>query len=612
MTYDDLIDIIKNRNLSEILSSFVPLKKQGSNMVGACPFHADTHPSLMVNDSKGLFKCFVCDIGGDAITFVQKFLGLDFKAAINEIAKSLGLELASIHKKKDPKIQLGLDLLNQVTAFYFSNGLGSKNELFWQFVENRQLKEETIKAFQIGYAPEKGGILSFLPKELYPLALELGLIKKSEKNPNQYYELFRQRIMFPIVNMEGNIVGFSSRALADYQKAKYLNSPESFLFNKRFILYAAIVAKKYAQEKNQLIITEGHMDCIALHGSNIKNAVAIMGVGLSSYMVQTIKQWTKNIVLALDSDPAGMAAMDRLNTLFLQEGIVPRYLDFSPQKDPDEYIKIHRPIGFKILLDKSETFLEKKMLDLCLVDPQNKSIEDKIAQLEKFYEQVRPLKDSLIALEKITKFAQLMHIKLDPSEIIRQYREFLQGKLGKDRKEKENAYFSLKEKTYIRPAAVALASQEDKKDFLHPRDVKIIKMLMRGIVFHPKCTRHPQVINLLNYVENSDMKEFFADLSRLYLEVDEAQWSNILRKLIEREGLSTFLKELLGSLMFEFRIVPMDDKNIEKHLAQLEVQIKKEQLAKKWDQLMTNAIENGTDVVNEIQNVSNELMALSQ
>lgn len=614
MTFDDLIEIIKNRSLSEVLAPFVSLKKQGPNMVGLCPFHVDSNPSLVVNNSKGLFKCFVCDIGGDAITFVQKFLNLDFKSAINEIAKSLGLEMASANKKKDPKIQHALDLLSQVASYYFSQGLDSKqsqNPLFWQFVENRRLKEETIKSFQIGYAPAFGGLLNIISKDQYPLALEIGLLKRNEKNPSQLYDLFRDRIIFPIVNLEGNVVGFSSRALHEYQKAKYLNSSESFIFNKRFVLYGGSIAKKYAQEKNQLIITEGNMDCIALHGANIKNSVAIMGVGLTANMIQNIMRWTKNIVLALDSDTAGMAAMARLNSLFLAQGVIPRYLDFSPHKDPDEYICEQKAIGFKVLLDQADVFLNKRMQDLSFPDPENAKIEEKIVRLESFYEELRPLQDSLVALEKITQFAQKLQIKLDPSEIIKQYRNFIQGKHSQDLKEKEKSYFSLKEKKYI-PVPTALSLDKlDQKELLHPRDIKIIKILLRGVVMHPKCTRHPKVKNLLNYVEHCDMKDFFEELSQLYLEVDEGQWSNILRRLIENEGISSFVKEILGSLMFEFRIIPMDDKQMERHLHQLEVHIQKEQLSKKWDELMAQAENTNEAFLEKIQEVSHQLMALN-
>ena len=238
MALSDLKDIIKETPLSQIIGGYIPLKIKGNVIEGICPFHPDHHPSLKVNDQKKLFMCFACQTGGDAITFVQKFRGIGFVDALKEIAGLLSLDFKSFEeeKKLSPKIEMAKKLLSRAVKIFIK----SSHPAFENFLKNRNLDRDTVDKFQIGFAPGNNVLYHYLqtikdPKEkefAIEVAVEIGLLKKE---PN-FYDTFRDRVMFPIWDRNGNVVGFTSRALFDYQKAKYMNSPASLIFDKKNIL----------------------------------------------------------------------------------------------------------------------------------------------------------------------------------------------------------------------------------------------------------------------------------------------------------------------------------------------------------------------------------------
>ncbi|MBF0208306.1 MAG: DNA primase, partial [Oligoflexia bacterium] len=345
-SFEELKLRIKEVPISHIIKNYIKLAPQGEAFLGLCPFHHDTNPSLRVNDRKGFFMCFACNTGGDAITFVQKLRSYNFIETVQEISNHLGLATDDLFIKgpKDQKSIEGRKFLSKTAQMYRQFALSNKFPIYIDFLKKRKLTTTTAETFKLGYAPNYNNLLSALLKEnqqLLPLAEELGLIRsglKDNQNNSKFYDTFRERIIFPIHDIFGEVIGFSSRAIYSYQKAKYLNSPESFLFNKRNVLFGAHLAKKSIRECDQVIIVEGHMDLITLHQFGVTNSVALMGVALNARSIGVLKFLTKNFVLALDSDQAGWKAIERINQELLKQQILAKFIDFAPYKDPDEFL----------------------------------------------------------------------------------------------------------------------------------------------------------------------------------------------------------------------------------------------------------------------------------
>ena len=287
---EDLKIRIKNIPISEIIGKYIALSRKGHYHLGLCPFHNDSSPSLQVNDQKGMFMCFVDQIGGDAITFVRKKENLSYMDALKDICSRIGISWDEYYapKEEPPKMQMAKRVLSKAALLYQKVATDNSKEEFTSFVKTRNLKPETIKEFQIGLAPGNNILTSYL--ESIPsknernlaidTALEIGIIRKDKNKVNTYFDTFRDRIMFPIFNSFGDIVGFSGRKTKESQKGKYINSDQSFIFNKKNILYGYHLAKNSIRDNQSVILVEGQMDVIGLFKNGIRNAVAVMGVGL--------------------------------------------------------------------------------------------------------------------------------------------------------------------------------------------------------------------------------------------------------------------------------------------------------------------------------------------
>ena len=288
-TFDDLRSKIKDIPISLILRNYISLRQSGHNYIGLCPFHTDKHPSLHVSDQKGLFRCFVCDVGGDAITFVQKKENVSFLEALKILARLLDLPVQFSFENRKENIQKkeASNFLNEIAALYYKIGLISNpKDPFSKFLEKRKLEKSTIKKFQIGHAPHGNTLCKILEKEKKQLpdliyqkhfrfCLELGLIQQNE-DTKEYYDFFRNRAMIPICNSYGEVIGFSGRALEDNPVAKYLNSKESFLFQKKDVLFGYHHAKDAILKSGTVILVEGHLDMISLYQAKIESVCAIM------------------------------------------------------------------------------------------------------------------------------------------------------------------------------------------------------------------------------------------------------------------------------------------------------------------------------------------------
>lgn len=332
--------VIEQADIVEIVSEFVSLVPKGNNFLGLCPFHADNHPSMSVSRSKKIFKCFSCNAAGNVITFYSKYNNLTYGQATVALAKKLGIKVdENLSKDSENKARLYKVMAeaNNFYRFYLNNSLESKDAL--EYLNNRFITKEIIDEFEIGLAPSAQNdlYLSLKNQNINDVdQIELGLINS---NNNDVYDLFRQRIMFPIHNHLGNVVGFSGRIYQKNSKeqAKYVNSKETAIFHKGNILYNFHKASKVARLVDCFYLFEGFMDVIAAYKADIRNGIATMGTALTNEHVKSIIAITKNVILCFDGDAAGIKALIRSVSIFSEFGIIPKAIILPDDLDPDEY-----------------------------------------------------------------------------------------------------------------------------------------------------------------------------------------------------------------------------------------------------------------------------------
>lgn len=340
-------------DISDIISSYVSLKKRGSTFVGLCPFHNEKTPSFTVYPETQSFYCFGCGAGGDAVTFIKKIENLDYIDAVKMLAQRAGLQMPtdgfddSISKRRRRIYEA-----NRAAAKYFYSVLMSEEGTkALEYYRNRKLTLSTIKKFGLGYAPDKwDGLLKHLRSLGFSLSeiYEAGLARKGQKN--NYYDYFRNRVMTPIIDVRGNIVGFGGRVLDD-SKPKYMNTNDTLAYKKTNEVFGLNFAKDSG--KSEMILCEGYMDVIAMNQAGFTNCVAGCGTALTNEQVHLISRYASDVILAYDNDEAGRKAVDKAIGLFENTDINIRIPEFEYGKDPDEIIKNVGAEKFGSMLEKA-------------------------------------------------------------------------------------------------------------------------------------------------------------------------------------------------------------------------------------------------------------------
>jgi DNA primase len=346
------VDQIKERlSIVDVIGSYIKLEPAGINMKARCPFHNERTPSFFVSPARGSFHCFGCAKGGDMFTFVQEIEGLDFSGALRLLATKAGVELTSNFSKKEvDENEVLYRILDDATT-YFQNNL---EEYFHgkEYLRGRGLHSETIEKFRIGYAKDEWrSLLNFLVSKKYtPEDIEkTGLIIKSEKG---FYDRFRGRIMFPISDRQGKVVAFSGRMYPptqDERVAKYVNSPETVLYNKSVILYGYDKAKQAILKNKRAVVVEGQMDLVLAHQSGTEESVAVSGTALTDQHLSLIKRFCDVLILCFDSDNAGVNAVSKSTEKALMQGFDVRAVHLPLGMDPADMIK-EKPEEWKKLL----------------------------------------------------------------------------------------------------------------------------------------------------------------------------------------------------------------------------------------------------------------------
>ena len=360
------LDELNHRNpIEDVVGQYVALTRKGSNLFGLCPFHGEKTPSFSVNPEKGIYYCFGCHKGGGVVNFIMEIENLSYPDAVRFLAKRAGIEVPednlgqSQYKKKER-----LWALCKEAARFFNDQLKTPAAAEARaYVAKRGLSASTVTRFGLGFAPNAWSALldamtakGFSKQEL----LEAGLVLKNEKK-GTLYDRFRNRLMFPIIDVRGNVIGFGGRVMDD-STPKYLNSPETIIFNKRRNLFAMNIVKKSKQ--GFIILTEGYMDAIALHQYGFDCAVASLGTSLTQEHADMLSKYTNEIVLTYDGDAAGQNATARAIPMLEKTGLRVKVLRMQGAKDPDEFLKKYGADRFRLLLQGSENQAEYRLRSL--------------------------------------------------------------------------------------------------------------------------------------------------------------------------------------------------------------------------------------------------------
>ncbi|MFQ6092756.1 MAG: DNA primase [bacterium] len=399
---NEIIDEVRSRtDIVDLVSDFVPLKKRGKNFFGLCPFHPEKTPSFSVNPERQIYHCFGCGVGGNAFTFLMEYEKLGFWEALTYLAKRANVTLPQ--KGIDSKQRAENDALfhaNQFAADYYRRVLleTEQGARALQYLKERGLSDQTIEAFHLGYAPPGWSNLldEAQKKSLSPDLLQRAGLAVSREKGGGYYDRFRDRVVFPIVNLTGKVVGFGGRLLSESQdQPKYLNSPETPIYNKGKMLYGLFQARGSIRQADRVVVVEGYTDVISLSQAGIENVVASSGTAFTSDQARLIGRYTRNALLLFDADTAGAQAALRGVETLLDNGLDVHIVSLPAGTDPDSFVREKGKAPLIGLFDGADSFVDfvlKKIgetHDLATVEGMAQAVETVVEALAKIKDEVK-------------------------------------------------------------------------------------------------------------------------------------------------------------------------------------------------------------------------------
>ena len=402
---DEIIEKVRSANdIVDIVSSYVKLQKRGANYVGLCPFHNEKTPSFSVSPSRQMFYCFGCGAGGDAFSFLRQYESYTFEEALKYLAERAGITLAQseddpqeARTRRDENSRL-LEINKKTAEFYYHTLMSERGKRALEYFTGRGLSMDTIRHFGLGYSPTSPGtVYRMLKAEGYDdeLLSKSGLVTIEEKGAR---DKFWNRAMFPIMDINNRVIGFGGRVMGDGEP-KYLNSPETRLFDKSHTLYGLNYARR--SRKDYFLLCEGYMDVITLHQAGFTNAVASLGTSLTEGHAGILKRYVKKVVLTYDSDGAGIKAARRAIPILREAGISARVLNMKPYKDPDEFIKALGAAEYEKRIAEAENSfiwdLDVLRRDYDMGDPEQKTafereLRDRLTRFEDVLERENYIK----------------------------------------------------------------------------------------------------------------------------------------------------------------------------------------------------------------------------
>ena len=512
----DIIEEIKSRcDIANIISSYINIKPSGTNYKGLCPFHGEKTPSFYINTSKQIYKCFGCGEGGDVINFVMRIENLDFMDAVKLLADRCGIEINTqvdeSTKERIEKSKKFQDIHVEAARFYFSNLIKTKNPGY-EYLRKRGLDDKIIKKFGLGYSLDSwNSLMNYLISIGYKNEdlIECGLFGyKSETK--KIYDKFRNRVMFPIFDYRGNVIGFGGRVLDD-SLPKYLNSPDTLIFNKRQNLYGLNFARKEIKDRS-IILVEGYMDLISLYQYGIKNVVATLGTALTDGQGSLIKRYADTAIISYDSDEAGIKATLRAIEILNKLDINVKVLNLKECKDPDEFIRKYGVLEFEKEIKNSTHYIKYKIDNL----KRNFNIqndEERVKFTKESSKIIKEIKSPVEADYYIKYLSEQSNISIESikKEVYGKYYSANQNKNNKNNK--NNKYIYKKEEKIIeKPKAIEkgnlLVEENLIKIMLDSKKYReIILLKINEVDFLEKDSK--EIVNWL--IKNKDLDKITID-----------------------------------------------------------------------------------------------------
>lgn len=616
--------IVSEIPISELITRYgINLTRKPTGYVGVCPFHSDTNPSMSVSDDKRIYKCFACGAGSTHFDFVMNLHNLNFTEALKDICEKFHIDFDSFtdKKEKSQKHIYAEKILKVASELYYKIGQ-SNHPVFNDFTKNRQLPFETVELYKLGFSTNKNSIYEYIKslpaksmQDVLDVSIEIGLVKYNDKNKS-HYDTFRDRVIFPIWDHYGKVIGFTSRSTQEKQMPKYLNSAESFIFNKRNLLYGLHLAKPNIRKRDSIILVEGNMDQIALYKKGFENSVAIMGTALGDNSLRVIKSLTSNIILALDNDSAGYTAAIRINRQFLQVGIIPHYISFAPHKDADDFLKEEGAIALSSKLEDAPAFIDIQF-ENSLPTTGLDLLDTKLKTLENAFDLISPLGNSLQATERILKWAKRLGLQSAPEKIIENYESFIKNKTTPAR-----ASFSAPEieTTQVPPGFedMDFGPHFDENPYANevpntPKPLlKVEETLICALIEHPDCLEHDQMTDLLDFMGSDKVKQYVLRLREIIFEIDIKEFKNFATNLAVEYGLEEVVKKATNKsnhFKLEKDVAKKIIIDLEKKLVKESLKAKKEILKDKRQSIQTE--EELSSLLMEIHQIEKKLYSLN-
>ncbi len=492
-----LDEVLEKVNILDIVSQYVKLRRTGRNFVGLCPFHKEKTPSFTVSTEKQIYYCFGCHEGGNAVNFLAKYERSSFSEALETLAHQVGIEAAGrLSARRAPVI----DALSKLTDYYHESLLRYAPAM--KYLNDRQINGPVIAEFKLGYSERSIYGKEFAKRLGIPmdLLLSTGILKM--RDGGEVYDIFRGRVVVPISDMRGKVIGFGGRAIVRDALPKYINSPESPVFSKRSVLYGVDKAKREITEKDEAIIVEGYFDLIALHAAGIKNSVATLGTSVTEEQISRLRNYTENITLMLDGDEAGVKSALRLITLFAEMGINGTMVVLPEGHDPDSFIRRQGLPGFERVMGEKKALLDY-FFDLHVKKHGMGTLEGRMAFIRSVVPYIEGMKDAVKKRLYIQRLAELTGV-----EEYRFWDTFRDSRKEIERCDGEETGSVIEEKVVgivmNRPELLRLVKGKGVEATIRDRDLgEVLSRLLKYEEQHPD----PDIKLFLNVLERPELRE---------------------------------------------------------------------------------------------------------
>lgn len=412
---EKISQILNTSDIVDIISESVILKKSGRNFFGLCPFHSEKTPSFSVNPGKQIFHCFGCSAGGNVLSFTMKYHSLTFPEAAKMLARKYNITIETKQidpaKRKELHVKESLFRLNKLVMEHYCDDLKKSKpaDKARHYLQKRGISTKVIEQFRLGFSPDTWEtIVNLLKKEKTSknIAAQCGLVME-KKQKTGHYDRFRNRIMFPIFDVNMQVAGFGGRVMDD-SLPKYMNSPETPVYNKSRILYGLHAAKQFCRQQEFVYIVEGYFDFLSLYQHGIKNCVASLGTAITPEHIRVLKGYATKVILVFDSDAAGINAAKKSIKIFLKEGIDTRILVLPEQSDPDSYVMEYGQKAFNELALNAKTIMQ--FLLQVSIDTHGLSVEGRIKVLDDMKQYLSSIQDSALRSLYVKQLAEKLNI----------------------------------------------------------------------------------------------------------------------------------------------------------------------------------------------------------